>query len=191
MKKFLILLTVIITLLSAFSLVAFAEGSDSDTTSGQSFFDQAYDFALENLDKILSAMAFSASLALAFTYRRGILPLLKGGLGTLSGAVSTLKEDTEKAEDASHKLLSSAADKLDSAERLITELSEKLSKIEEELEVTKEEEKRAADLRVLIGTQIDLLHDIFMSSSLPYYRKEEVGEKVAEMKKALGTSEES
>ena len=45
-------------------------------------------------------------------------------------------------------------------------------------------------MRVIMSTQIDLLHDIFMSSSLPYYRKEEVGERVAEMKRALTAAEE-
>lgn len=191
MKRFLTLLTVLLTLLSVFSLVAFAESADSpDAAEETNFFDEAYAFVSENADKILSALAAIASLVLAIAYRRGLLPLLKGGLGTLSGTVSALKEDTQKAEGAAREILETATEKLTLAENLITELSEKLSKIEEELVLTKEEEKRAADLRLLLGTQIDLLHDIFMSSSLPYYRKEEVGEKVAEMKKALSASEE-
>jgi hypothetical protein len=192
MKKFLTLLVLALTLCSVFSVAVFAEGEDGGNIviAEQIFFEEAYEFISDNADKILSALAAIASFALAVTYRRGLLPLLKGGLGTLSGTVSTLKESTAAAEDASREILTSAKDKLESAEELISELSEKLSKIEEELAVTKEEEKRAADLRLLLGTQIDLLHDIFMSSSLPYYRKEEVGEKVAEMKKALSSSEE-
>ncbi len=192
MKKFLVLLAVLLTLLSAFSLVASAESVEEASVSAeQNFFEEAYAFLKENADKILAALAFFTSLILAFAYRRGLIPLLKGGLGTLSGTVSSLREDTEKAEGAAREILTAAADKLDYAEKLISELSEKLECIEMELAANKETEKRAADLRVLIGTQIDLLHDIFMSSSLPYYRKEEVGEKVAEMKKALSASEEA
>ena len=191
MKRFLILLTVLLTLLSAFSLVAFAESADGITAAEeQNFFDEAYSFVSDNSDKILSALAAIISLVLALTYRRGLLPLLKGGLGTLSGTVSTLKENAEAAEGAAREILVAATDKLDCAQKLMSELSQKLTDIEEELTLTKEEQKRAADLRQLLGTQIDLLHDIFMSSSLPYYRKEEIGEKVAEMKKALFTPEE-
>ena len=89
MKRFLILLTVLLTLLSAFSLVAFAESADGITAAEeQNFFDEAYSFVSDNSDKILSALAAIISLVLALTYRRGLLPLLKGGLGTLSGTVS-------------------------------------------------------------------------------------------------------
>lgn len=193
MKKFLTLLTVLITLLSAFSLVAFAEtpdATDSEAAESCTFFDEAYEFISENADRILSALAFIGSLALAFAYRRGLIPLLRGGLGTLSGAVDSLKENTEAADSKAREILGCAAEKLDSAERLMAELTEKLSSIEKELQLTKEEERRAADLRVIMSTQIDLLHDIFMSSSLPYYRKEEVGERVAEMKRALTATEE-
>ena len=52
-----------------------------------------------------------------------------------------------------------------------------------------QEEKKAADLRRLLGVQIDLLHDIFMSSSLPEYKKEEVGERIRSMKKELSSDE--
>ena len=191
MKKFLIVLTIAFTLLSSFSLIAFAEGSDTASQQNTSnFFDEAYSFISENADKILSALAFTASLILAFAYRRGLLPLLKGGLGTLSSTVDSLKADTEAAEGAAREILNTAAERLDCVGALISELTEKLSKLEEDLTITKEEEKRASDLRLIMGTQIELLHDIFMSSSLPYYRKEEVGEKIAEMKRALSSSEE-
>ena len=190
MKKFLTLLVLTVAALSVFTVSAFAEGGEASTSEEQNFFEEAYGFLSDNADKILSALAAVASLALAFTYRRGLIPLLKGGLGTISGAVDRIKEDAKDAENASQNVLITATEKLECAEGLITALSEKLSKIEQELAITKEEERRAADLRLLLGTQIDLLHDIFMSSSLPYYRKEEVGEKVLEMKRALSSSEE-
>ena len=192
MKKFLILITLIFTLTSLFATVASAEGGEALTpTVEESFFDGVYDFLSDNADKIFSALAFVSSITLALLYRRGLLPLLRGGLTSLAGTVKTLKEETEKAEVSSRDLIMSAASKLEYTENIISDLSEKLSKIEEELSVAGEAEKRADDLRVLIGTQVDLLHDVFMASSLPYYRKEEVGERVAEMKKLLYSTEAS
>lgn len=179
-----------VILFSVVSLTAFAESAESvSVAESASFFDEAYAFLTENADKIFSALACLSSFALALIYRRSLIPILKGGLGTLSGTVKELREDTEKAESASRDILEAAAVKLEYAEKVISELTEKLSEIESELRVTKEEEKRAADLRLILGMQIDLLHDIFMASSLPYYRKEEVGEKVSEMKKALAAED--
>ena len=41
------------------------------------------------------------------------------------------------------------------------------------------------ELSVIVGTQIDMLYDIFMTSALPQYQKDAVGERVAKMKEAL------
>ena len=192
MKKFLVLLTMLAVTVCAFSIVTFAAGTDADTVSeGGGFFEEAYAFLIDNSDKILSCLAFIASVAVVIAYRRGLLPLLRGGLAALSGSVGTLKDESEKAEGAAREILSAAAEKLECAKEALTKLSEKLAVIEKELSAYGEAEKRAADLRRLLGMQIDLLHDIFMASSLPYYRKEEVGERVAEMKKALNYSEEA
>jgi hypothetical protein len=190
MRKFLILLTFVAALLAASTLVISADGADTAAAAeSESFFEQVYEFVSNNADKILSAMAFSASLALALIYRRSLIPILKGSIGAISGTVSTLKEDSEKCSVAARDILESAAAKRECAQKLISELSDKLTVIEEELQLSKEEAARSADLRTLIGTQIDLLHDIFMASSLPYYRKEEVAEKVSEMKKTLASHE--
>ena len=191
MKRFLILLTLLAVMICAFSIVAFADGTNAEEASEEvGFFEETYSFLVENSDKILSCLAFLSSLAVVIAYRRGLLPILRGGLAALSGSVGTLRSENEKAEGAAREILAAAADKLDRAESGLAELSEKLAAIEKELLAFSEEGKKAADLRTLLGVQIDLLHDIFMASSLPYYRKEEVGEKVAEMKKTLACAEE-
>ena len=40
-------------------------------------------------------------------------------------------------------------------------------------------------LRLVVDTQIDMLYDIFMSSALPQYQKDAVGERIAKMKGAI------
>ena len=42
-----------------------------------------------------------------------------------------------------------------------------------------------AELRLILNSQIELLYEIFMSSSLPTYQKDAVGARFAEMKRAL------
>ena len=37
----------------------------------------------------------------------------------------------------------------------------------------------------MVKAQIDMLYDVFMSSALPQYQKDAVGERIAKMKEAL------
>ena len=156
-----------VILFSVISLSAFAASSEAASgAESTSFFDEAYAFIKGNADKILSALACISSLTIALLYKRSLIPILKGGIGALSGTVDSLKEDTKKAESATHDILEAAAIKLEYAESIISELGEKLSAIESELNVTIEEGKRIADMRTILGTQIDLLHDIFICAPL-------------------------
>ena len=174
MKK---LLTVTLTILLIFSLMSvFVFANDGQETAAESnLFSEIYSMLLQHSDKILSALAFCASLFLAFAYRSGIIPLIKGGLNTLGTAVNKFKEE--------------AKDKLCDAEKSITALTEKLGTLEERLAEVVEDKKRAENMQIIMESQIDMLYDIFMSSSLPLFQKEAVGEKISAMKKKLVTSE--
>ena len=45
-------------------------------------------------------------------------------------------------------------------------------------------------MKIILESQIDMLYDIFMSSSIPLFQKEAVGEKISAMKKRLLDTEE-
>ena len=188
MKK---VLTVTLTLLLIFSLTAVsALASDGQDASAETnVFYEVYSVILQHSDKILSALAFCASLFLAFAYRSGIVPLIRGGLNTLGTAVNKFKEEADKANEASAKTLGEAKDKLCDAEKSITALTEKLGTLEDKLAEAIEDKKRAEDMKIIMESQIDMLYDIFMSSSIPLFQKEAVGEKISAMKKKLLVSE--
>jgi hypothetical protein len=40
-------------------------------------------------------------------------------------------------------------------------------------------------MKTIMSAQVDMLYNIFMSSSLPQYSKDAVGERISEMKAAL------
>lgn len=189
MKKILTLILSILLIFSLLSVTAFAaEAADAPMTESN-VFDEVYKVILRHSDKILSALAFLASLFLAFAYRSGIIPLIKGGLNTLGTAVSKLKEETDKASEISAKTISEAKDKLADTEQTLKALTDKLSLLEEKLGLAIEDKERAADMKIILESQIDMLYEIFMSSSIPLFQKEAVGEKITAMKRRLLGSE--
>ena len=189
MKKFLTVILSLLVIFSLFTLTAFAAESEEVLGEGSNIFSEVYEIILRHSDKILSALTLCVSLFLTFAYRKGILPLIKGGLNTLGTAVTKLKEETDKASEISAKTIAEARDKLTIAEEALSNLTEKLEVLEERLAAAMEEQQKASDTKIILESQIDMLYEIFMSSSIPLYQKESVGEKISAMKKRLADSE--
>ena len=173
-------------------------GADADVNTGsedgketRSWADEAYRLVLENADKLFALFACISSLIVGFAYKKGLLPLLQNGLTALGSAVSSLKERSERAEELAESAIGEAADKLARAEDCFKVISDRLATLEKELELARESSLKDGELRLILNSQIDLLYELFMSSSLPSYQKDSIGESVAKMKRALGTGTES
>ena len=196
MKKLLTALLFISILFSAFAVLSFAANEvdadmhieEASEQNEENFFELIYNEFLKNSDKLLAALAFLGSLLVAFAYKKGLLPVIKASLSALASTVSKLKEESEKASAEANSAIQSASKKLDYAENMIDALSEKLARIEYQLGKTNDEKLRAESIYAIINTQIDMLYEVFMSSSLPAYQKDAVGERIAEMKKSLAMS---
>ena len=189
MKKFLTVTLSFLLVVSLLAVTTFAAEETGGEITESNVYSEVYDVLLRHSDKILSALAFLASLLLALAYRSGIIPLIKGGLNTLAAAIGKLKEETDKASEISAKTISEAKDKLADAEKVLSTLNERLGTLEEKLGDAIEDKERAADMKVIMEAQIDMLYDIFMSSSIPLFQKEAVGEKISAMKRTLKASE--
>ena len=48
-----------------------------------------------------------------------------------------------------------------------------------------EARREKKQLYLILNAQIEMLYDLFMSSALPQYQKDAVGEKIAKMKEAV------
>ena len=105
-------------------------------------------------------------------------------------SVGAMKDEIAKESEDSAKLLHGAAEKLGRAELLFESLSERLLEIDEKLSKSVESGDRILDIEAVLSVETELLYEIFMSSSLPSYQKDAIGEKVAEMKRALSKEAE-
>lgn len=150
-----------------------------------SIFNQVKSYATE----IFCAMTFIGSLILAYAYKKGLIPMIEKALISIGGSVAKIKERTESGAAANEELGASIAAKLERSEALVNELVDRMSKMNSELSEIKASELERSDickeLSVIVGTQIDMLRDIFMTSALPQYQKDAVGERVAKMKETL------
>ena len=188
----------VFTLIAMLSLTAFAaeneaaavENGIENGNTGEGFsenntFEAIYTFFTDNSDKIFSALAFLGSLILAFTYKRGLIPTVNNGLGRISTYTKKLSESTEDYRESTNKTLDMLLEKFASLEnnaelsaRSIDELVGRLDALEKGAD---EKEK----FKTVMLSQIDMLYEIFMNSSLPQYSKDALGEKMAEMKKSI------
>ena len=161
---------------------------DTESTAEEtpkSGFDKAYDAIMENADKIFALFAFLSSLVVGFAYKKGLLPLVKNALSAVASGIASIKEASAKAGEESAAALDAARDKLAHAEETVKLIADRMEALEAELERANEGARKNGELRIILSSQIDLLYEIFMSSSLPTYQKDLIGERVAGMKREL------
>lgn len=181
----------ILLLLSISSIGVFAaDESDVGALSAEeSFFGLVFEEIKANSENILSALAFAASLLVAFTYKKGLLPNLKSGIERLSDAVSKLRDASKEQSENSSLALGTAGEHLENAKNALEAILERLSRLENELSYAKETRSEREEFKLILLSQTDMLYDIFMNSSLPQYQKDIVGEKIAAMKESIKKGE--
>ena len=199
MKK---IIAVFCTLLLAFSLLTFSVGateydeaqaivSDSSEERSESVFGAVYEQLVLNADKILSALAFLASLILTFSYKKGLYPIVKATLSRLAGVVNEISERAEGIAESSDENARQIYTKIEESEKILNTLSSTVSELEGELMKLEEKKSSEESFKIILRAQVDMLYEIFMSSSLPQYSKDAVGEKIGAMKAVLSSEEKN
>jgi hypothetical protein len=193
---FLTLIALVFTLLA--STVSASDNATIDTGEGETYeyeedldfnsvFETVYNTLLENSDKIFSVLAFIASAVIAFLYKKSLMPTVKNSIGTVASALSKFSEESASKIGNASDLISGVNKRLLETENLLSSLSENLKSLEEQLKDKKEDTCRLESIKKVIGAEVDMLYEIFMTSSLPQYKKEEVGERISKMKKELSS----
>ena len=159
---------------------------NEEPTAGESNpFAELYAYVCENADNIFSALAFMASVVLAFIYKKGLMPALTSSLGNIRTSVKTISETAEKALVESEGAYAGVKHSIDLVGEGLDTLCISMGELEKRLKATEEQANEAKAMKTIMSAQIDMLYIIFMSSSLPQYSKDAVGERIAEMKAAL------
>ena len=148
-------------------------------------FETIYLMASENADKIFSVLAFIGTLVVGIGYKSGLYPLLRDALSKLKSSIEQAKEENDKNALGVTDGMNALTEKVEDIGRELKEQSEELSRINWQFESYEALLKERAALKTILEGQIDMLYAIFMSTSLPQYQKDEIGERIAQLKQEL------
>ena len=189
----LIIMTLTVALLTVGGIAASAESAEAtektesevitDTSETESNLFADIFAAIEDFSsEILSILAFSGSLLVAFAYKKGLLPAVKNGIGTIGNAVVQLKEATDGFGKHQDELLEAFNERLAAAEKVLEGFSKAIDEIAEKTDSVKDAAEERENVKALMSAQVDMLYEIFMTSSLPQYQKDSVSRRISEMK---------
>lgn len=162
------------------------EGAESKN----GFFENLLSACESNASEIFSALAFIGSLIMMLCYKKGLLPIVNDGLKALKNGVKSIGEKSDTFTNQAVGLCESIDARLERAEKLSEAVLKSAESVEEDILEIQKSGRENEKLKIILLTQIDMLYEIFMSAALPQYLKENVGEKIVEMKAALGKEEE-
>ncbi|MBR7116654.1 MAG: hypothetical protein IKC87_03000 [Clostridia bacterium] len=160
------------------------EGTDN-IDKGGNIFEDIYAGFEKYSAQITSLLAFIGSIILAIAYKLGLSPLIEKTLTGVLGAIGKLKENVAASEENAERVSSALTERLESAENVITELNAAVAKMSTALEAEEANVNWREQMRTVLTAQIDMLYDIFMTSALPQYQKDAVGERVQSMRSVL------
>ena len=166
------------------------ENADETLPGGsKNGFEEIYDTVMMHISEILSLAAFIGSLICAIIYKSGLMPLINNGLIGLKNAVVKIKEATDKAEVENKESVVGISKRIDELEDAISDMSEAFSSLREALSGLEDQRAHQMRMDTVLTGELDMLYDIFMTSSLPEYEKARVGERMTKLKGALNSGE--
>ncbi|MFA5562256.1 MAG: hypothetical protein WDA00_06430 [Eubacteriales bacterium] len=143
----------------------------------------------EYTGEVLCALTLLSSLVLAFLYKKGLLPLLSGGLSALGSAVGKVRDATARLTDETEgkldRFFESVAPvlaKIEAVSAYADHLAAETRTLECRLEAAAGERQV---MQTLLSAQADLFYGFFMAVNLPQYQKDELGQRYRQMKDAI------
>ena len=164
------------------------EGGEENKGTGNPF-EVFWDTVKAYATEIFCAMTFVGSLVLAYAYKCGLIPIIKGGIGALSTTVAGIRESAERGEKKADELGRTVAERLQNAETTLGGISEILSLMTEKLDRLEADGDEKRKLRIVMNAEVDMLYSVFMTSALPQYQKDEIGQRIAKMREVLADDE--
>ena len=161
----------------------------TDTQEQKNSFTLIYEALSAHASELLSALSLLATLVIGYFYKRGLIPSVKGVLSGISGTVGRMKESADKEIEARRIDSEKLGERLTELSLAIESQGKTVESLEGRLISAEEYQKQKERLNLLLNSQVDMLYNIFISSSLPQYQKDAMSSKICEMRKELESYE--
>ena len=202
MKKFLLTICLcLVFALSLFSISIAAQDETANAVTGEAaaqaekedvaeknLFLSLYDRICEHLPELFSALSLVGACIIAFCYKRGLLPILRDGIGAIGSATKEWGRTAEGYAKESKDICENVNDSVHFIGLCVEKMQSSLATVESQIDAIKTKKEESEIFRELMRGQVDMLYDIFLCSSLPQFEKERVGKRVEEMKLLLEAS---
>ena len=131
--------------------------------------------------EILCCLTFLSSILVAFAYKKGLVPIVEGGLGAINRILTKIKEKSDESDKILKDNYSNLESRVSEYEESIAGLYDKVNELTLAIAPFSEELKNNELIEQLIITQTKMLYDVFMASSMPAYQKDRVEAHYKEM----------
>lgn len=166
------------------------EGGSSENMT---FSDKAVRFFGDNCAELLSALTLVSSLAIALSFKKGLLPALSAALKGLAGGLSQgvdemgkmgekLSQDTGAAMQRFTAAVTPALNEMKSSAARADAMAERTQALEAALAAA---DGSRARMETVLRAQSELFYRFFMSANLPQYQKDALGEAYERMSRLL------
>lgn len=152
-------------------------------------FSEAYKVVMSHISEILSLAAFIGSLICAVIYKSGLMPLMNNSLNGLKSIVAKIKESADRAESDNKESIGGIGERIAELEDSISDMSEAFARLSASIEGYDDQRAHQMRLDTILEGELEMLYDIFMTSSLPEYEKARVGERMRKLREVLNSDE--
>ena len=168
-----------------------SEASDTNATDDNDTSAPAELYAIisQHLGEIFAFLACAFSGLLMVCYKKGILPLIKGGISALSGGVSELSKEAQKQSESSQGISSMLAEKLNYADELLQKMGSALNAMEKKLAEAQATKEESEIMKCVLLEEVNMLYEVFMAATLPEYQKERISKQVSAMRDKLAAQD--
>lgn len=144
-----------------------------------------YELLGAHLPELFSALSLLGACIIGFCYKKGLLPILRDGIGAIGSATKEWGENAETYAKDAKKICEDANNSIQFVSSCVEKMNASLTCVEERIAALGDQKTETEILRELMRGQVDMLYDIFLCSSLPQFEKDRVGKRVEEMKRLL------
>lgn len=149
---------------------------------------------IEKMPSILSAISIIMTAVLCAIAKKGLVPALSAGLNKIASTAKSSAENTEKLTEKANNTLSAVSDCVKNTEKSLSVTENEVLKLKEKLEALSKDAEIAQSERKafesILDMQSGIFHTMIQNSSLPVWKKDEIGEGFIKQKKLIASLRE-
>ena len=193
MKK-LFCLVLVCVLLCCFGIAVSAEEAEEQVVIEEdqtgTWGEQILSLIETHMAELFSALTLVGSMVLAYSYKKGLVPTLWGGLSSIAQTAEKTSERTRELAEMAEGSISSMTQAATPIFEKIEEMCKGADQLAEQARQLEVRVREAEDDRALVKTLMagvaDMLYGVFSSANLPQYAKEQIGQRYTAICSALG-----